>query len=332
MKHTTKNRAQIDLKAIERALSSFISLQFGAIKVYNSVYQNEDYSAFIEYVKQQYNIVCDEPFESLSTEMKRSVMRMLKTAVSLYIESLESEKIEQSLFGGVCVDDVKNTQEEYYYCTKKIKFPKKTILRHIYNFFENNNDAAAPFNEVYAYLQSVLQVTSVNKQHLRDFLQIYTDKVSRNKIIAMLEEYESGRGAKRVISLSSAVSLRLADAIEVLGLDFLKSYLPSDGNAVHKFLQAFHPCRNIDCQLKIDMDLRDYILSFSETELVSLLRENPDIFCSRFSEFKATKKEERQIEEYISQIRNLINQIPFDNHSLKLSYLLKPSVAAILLF
>lgn len=330
MKHTTKNRAQADLKAIERALSSFDLLQCGAIKVYKNVYQNEDYSAFIGSAKRQYNIVWDAPFESLSAEMKRSVMLILKSAVSLYIESLESEKREQSLFGGVCADDVENPQDEYYYCTKKIKFPKKTILRHIYNFFENNNDAAAPFNEVYAYLQSVLQVTSVNKQHLRDFLQIYTDKVSRNKIIAMLEEYESGRGAKRVIMLSPSVFLKLADAIEVLGLDFLKSYLPSDGNAVHKFLQAFYPCKNINRQLKFNANLRDYILSFSETELVSLLRENPDIFCSRFSEFKATKKEERQIEEYISQIRNLINQIPFDNHSLKLSYLLKPSVAAIL--
>ena len=137
MKYTTKNRAQADLKAIERALSSSESLQYGAIKVYKIIYANEDYSSFIESAKQPYNIAWDVPFESLSVEMKRSVMLMLKSAVSLYIDSLEQEEREQELLGKISVGEAEAPQDEYYYCTKKIRFPKREILRHIYNFFES---------------------------------------------------------------------------------------------------------------------------------------------------------------------------------------------------
>lgn len=330
MIYPTKSQAKRDIKVIEKAWHFPDSQKYGAVKVYNEIYRNEAYLPFLESVKPSYAIPWDVPFESLSVEMKRSVMLMLKSAVSLYIDSLEQEEREQVLLGKISVGEVEAPQDEYYYCTKKIRFPKREILRHIYNFFENNDVVAAPFNEVYTYLQSALQVTSVNRQHLREFLQVSTDEIPRDKIIAMWEKYESDADGAPAVSLTSAVSLRLAEAIEVLGLEFIKSYLYSDGTTVHKFLQAFHPRKYSDRQLKIDTDLRDYILSFSETELISLLREQPDVFGLGFSEFTKAKKEEKLIKEYISQIRQSIERIPSDNHPLRLTHLLKPSVATIL--
>lgn len=76
----------------------------------------------------------------------------------------------------------------FYYCSKKVKFPKTQILELIIELFDIQQTESLFFYEVYVYLQRKLMISNVNRANLLEFLK--PDQKCINKS-AMLSLYEN---------------------------------------------------------------------------------------------------------------------------------------------
>lgn len=225
--------------------------------------------------------------------------------------------------------------DEYYYCSKKVRFPKRKIIQLIYDFFIEQGQTVAFFEDIYVYLQKKLSVSSVNRQHLRELLDLCTNIVTFKRVETLWKKYADESYEPTFESLPISFAQKLSDAIDVLGWEFVRSYLLSDGQVIHGFLLALNSSMmqkplSIYHTLEMNVNLRNYICAFSEEEIISLLQENPALFCSEYYEFVERQQEKRKIEKFVSQIKQKIQNISPDNLQLKLSYLLKPSIASAL--
>lgn len=230
------------------------------------------------------------------------------------------------------MDNVKNN---YYVCSKRVKFLKRKVLDIVIEFFEKKKDKNLLIDDIYAYLQKALNVSSVNRQNLRVFLKANpTGYVSFNDVQDISRLYPNlEKKEEKSIYFSLSRLQRLKESIVILGLDNIIALLKTNGSSIYNVCELLQSIPATPFTYNVFSDTHHifakFLESFSESDLF-LLMEDENAFNDLYQIFIEENKEQEKVKNYITNIRNFISNIHNDNKKMRLSYMLNNDVNKLL--
>lgn len=228
-----------------------------------------------------------------------------------------------------------NVNNIYYVCSKRVKFLKRKVLDIVIEFFEKKKDKNLLIDDIYAYLQKALNVSSVNRQNLRVFLKAnpagyvsFNDVQDISRLYPNLEKKE-----EKSIYFSLSRLQRLKESIVILGLDNIIALLKTNGSSIYNVCELLQSIPATPFTYNVFSDTHHifakFLESFSESDLF-LLMEDENAFNDLYQIFIEENKEQEKVKNYITNIRNFISNIHNDNKKMRLSYMLNNDVNKLL--
>lgn len=221
-----------------------------------------------------------------------------------------------------------NVNNIYYVCSKRVKFLKRKVLDIVIEFFEKKKDKNLLIDDIYAYLQKALNVSSVNRQNLRVFLKAnpagyvsFNDVQDISRLYPNLEKKE-----EKSIYFALSRLQRLKESIVILGLDNIIALLKTNGSSIYNVCELLQSIPATPFTYNVFSDTHHifakFLESFSENDLF-LLMEDENAFNDLYQIFIEENKEQEKVKNYITNIRNFISNIHNDNKKMRLSYLVR---------
>lgn len=221
---------------------------------------------------------------------------------------------------------MENENNIYYVCSKKVKFLKREVLDIVIKFFKEKNERNLHIDDIYVYLRKCLNISSVNKHNLKIFLKANpAGYVSFNKIQDISILYPNLKEKEEAsVYFSLSYLKQLKEILEVLGIKNTIALLKTNGSVIYNVceLLQFLPATSFDDDLFSDFqhNFARFLESFSENDLF-LLMDDEKMFNEFYRIFAEEKKERKKIDDYITNIRDLISNIHNDNKIMRLSYI-----------
>lgn len=232
-----------------------------------------------------------------------------------------------------------NSETEFYYCSKMVRFPLKDVVSAIYNYLQYNNYTYVKLNDLYDYLQQKFGVKSFNRVNLSNLVgsnALVPFENIKDLYIKVVQSEESNNTYN--LDLFSYVfikhRLHFKNCINVLGVDYIKDILARGLTSTINTMNAFQIWMgNEDKLMELNDPSSDKLLneddtkafvellsSFSENEWLSIL-ENEEDTKELINMFIEDKKLEAEKMAFTNVILRYMSFVHENNLNARLQYL-----------
>jgi len=235
-----------------------------------------------------------------------------------------------------------NSNIAYYYCTKKIRFPLKDVVKDIYDLFCKYNKPQLDLTTIYEYMSNKYNVSSFNRVNLAELLQSRLN-VPFNKVRDLYIQTKEDTTLKETYNFDLLNSVfikdpkKLKDCLNSLGLEQLQQIISLGINPAIVSLdelikvdpeQYKNQLNNKTIHIN-DKDkelIIELLKTFNESEWNELL-DSPE----QLKEYVGLFVDDKKIELEKASLKNTINNhfefIHTDNMNASIKYLFPLSIA-----
>lgn len=232
-----------------------------------------------------------------------------------------------------------NSETEYYYCSKMVRFPLKDVVSAIYNYCQDNNYTYVKLNELYYYLQQKFGVKSFNKSNLSELVgsnALVPFENIKDIYIKVVQSEESNNTYNLELFAYVFIKHRhkFKSCINILGIDYIKDILTRGLTTTINTMNAFQIWMgNEDKLMELNDPSRDKLLneddtkvfvellsSFSENEWLSILDNEADT-KELINMFIEDKKVEAEKMSFTNVILHYMSFVDKNNLNARLQYL-----------
>lgn len=217
---------------------------------------------------------------------------------------------------------MKDINESYYYCSKNVRFPKRTILDLVYELFEKEETTILALDDIYFYLQKKLKVTNVNRANLREFLKATTAGYVMVEVVADISALYRNTDREEEPTLLTASFLQsLKSCFNVLGPVNTIALLKTDGSTIYNVCEALQDIPMTDWRKSLFTEehhkLAEFFESLIDHYLLTIVAEEGDI-NEQFKAFQNIREMDEKTLDYIWDIRSAVSNIHITNEMLSL--------------
>lgn len=251
------------------------------------------------------------------------------------VEEPQSEEIQTRKYNRVRPTD---NVEDYYYCTKTIRVSKYKMLKALYQFFDENDEARIDIRDCYTFLQQTFNISSFNMAKLKEFLQ--TDKFVLKSVVQQLLIQNTPESEQKGKTLDLKKYLlkdreKWIKVVKGLGVECLQ-YLAKNGlNSYISFnnsIKELVPDYNVNIELiNPDIDkfineedynvLFGFINLFSEEEFLEVLNDENSL-TELLDMYIEELRKKKEVADFCKNLKQLLSNIHNDNKKAKIKHIL----------
>ncbi len=215
--------------------------------------------------------------------------------------------------------------DNYFYCSKKIRYPIKDVVLAIYNYFKQSEKDIINLNEIYNYLREFFNAKSFNRANLVELLHSQVG-VSFNTVKELYIQYVVNEQEEKSIQFEILNKIfidnkdYIVNIIRGISLDTLIDILEHGTKNYINFLSEL-----IDSKIEpVDITkpnfklIKDFLKDFSEEELISAI-ESGSILQDIYK-FKNEYKQKLVQEQFYASIKFYLQNIAEDNLKIRTKY------------